>query len=341
MGGAHAMAGAPAVAGSGSSGAPGMAGSAGSSNGGSAGSSAGSSSAGSSSGGASGTAGASGGAGGSGGASGGSGGAAGGSGGGGGSAGSGDCAGHALSLSANGTGTASDAAKARVDADLMSDLPIGNALRTIEFWAYVKSSDWGPGGADKNTLFFYGGTTRDAPAFGLDFGVPSGANGTIDPFTNAIFDNDNQDSKVPYAQSQWIHFAMAWDGTEVLGYVNGVLVAHKDHGSNAQTMLKTTQSVITIGGYDPAYFAGYIDEFRVWKVTRTADQIKATMSKGLLGNEDGLVAYYKFNESSGTTAADSVTTAGHTAHNAPLKAAMPSQVPTFVVPNPPTPITCP
>jgi Concanavalin A-like lectin/glucanases superfamily len=251
-----------------------------------------------------------------------------------------DCAGHALSLSANGTGTASDAAKARVEVNLGSDLPIGSTTRTVELWAYMKSSDWT---ANDNTLFFYGTATRVADGFGLDFGNTSGGIGSIDPFTNAFFDNDNQPSGVTAATSQWVHFAMTWDGTSVLAYVNGALKSTKVSDSATQKVLKTGTSVLTIGGYpgESAYFADYIDEFRIWNVARSASQILASKDKTLVGNETGLVGYWQFNESSGTTAADSVTTAGHTKHAGTLMAATGNGVPTFVVPNPPTPVTCP
>ena len=262
----------------------------------------------------------------------------------GGSAGGGstDCAGHALSLSANGSGTASDAAKARVEIDMMSDLPTGSANRTVELWAYMKSSDWT---ANQNTLFFYGPypSARNADGFGLDFGSTSNSIGTIDPFTNAYFDNDNQASGVTAATPQWVHFAMTWNGTEVQAYVNGVLKSTKASDNATQKVLKTGTSVVTIGGYpgENAYFADYIDEFRVWSVARSATEILAAKDKALVGNEAGLVGYWQFNEDAGATTADKVTTAGHTAHAGSLKSASSNQLPTFVVPSPPTPIKCP
>jgi len=54
-----------------------------------------------------------------------------------------------------------------------------------------------------------------------------------------------------------------------------------------------------------------------------------------------LVGYWQFNESAGLTTADSVISAGHTAHPGTLKAASDNQLPTFVVPSPATPIACP
>lgn len=253
-----------------------------------------------------------------------------------------DCAGHALSLSANGSGTASDAAKARVEVDLASDLPIGSANRTVELWAYMKSSDWT---ANQNTLFFYGPypSARNADGFGLDFGSTSNSIGSIDPFTNAYFDNDNQASGVSATTAQWVHFAMTWNGTQVQAYVNGVLKSTKTSDNATQKVLKTGTSILTIGGYpgENAYFADYIDEFRVWNVARTAAELLAAKDKALVGNETGLVGYWQFNEDAGLTTADKVTTSGHTAHAGALKAASSNQVPTFVLPKPALPIQCP
>jgi len=252
-----------------------------------------------------------------------------------------DCAGHALSLSANGSGTASDAAKARVEIDMMSDLPIGSADRTVELWAYMKTTDWT---ANQNTLFFYGPfpSARNADGFGLDFGSTSNSIGSIDPFTNAYFDNDNQASGVN-TTAQWVHFAMTWNGMQVQAYVNGVLKSSKSSDNASQKVLKTGTSILTIGGYpgENAYFADYIDEFRVWNVARSAADLLATKDKALVGNEAGLVGYWQFNETTGATTADKVTTAGHTAHAGALKAASSNQMPTFAVPSPPTPIKCP
>jgi hypothetical protein len=259
----------------------------------------------------------------------------------GGTGGATDCAGHALSLSANGSGTDSDSAKARVVIDLMSDLPLGNSNRTVELWAYMKDSDWT---ANTNTLFFYGPATsaRNADGFGLDFGAKMGSMGTIDPFTNAIFDNDDQPSGVTTTNPQWVHFAMTWNGTAVQAYVNGVLESTKT-SSTTQKTLMTGTSAFTLGGYpsENAYFAGLIDELRVWNIARSASDISGTMKKTLVGNEAGLVGYWQFNETSGTTSADAVTSSGHTAHAGTLMAASTAQNPTFVLPNPQAPVSCP
>jgi hypothetical protein len=56
----------------------------------------------------------------------------------------------------------------------------------------------------------------------------------------------------------------------------------------------------------------------------------------------GLVDYWKFDDAPGSlTAKDSVTTAGHMAHDGTLMAATDAGLPTFVTPDPPSPVACP
>jgi len=222
---------------------------------------------------------------------------------------------------------------ARVNVAASADLPTGNANRTIEFWARVLSTSWS---ADANTMFFYGSNNRNNDGYGLDFGATSGGIGTIDPFTNGNSDTmgDNKASGLMANMTQWAHFAMTWDGTNLRAFVNGV-----EKVSVPIAMLHTGMTALTIGGYPPAFFNGEIDEFRIWSVARTASQIASTMSTTLAGDEPNLTGYWKFDETSGTTAADSVTSAGHTAHPGMLMANSTANNPTFVVST--APINCP
>jgi hypothetical protein len=252
-----------------------------------------------------------------------------------------------LSLSANGTGTAADTAVSHVEADLKTDLPIGNGNRTIEFWAFIKTTDWA---GDKNELFYYG-TTGSAGSLGMDFGtnpVTGTTNhATLDPFTGGAFNDDSKlNLGITSANDQWVHIAMVWDGSSLLTYVNGALKLTSKSTISGVTTLATGQSVLSIGcnptNNPPACFNGYLAEFRVWSIARAAADILANYKKLAAGNETGLVGYWKFDDVPGSsTAADSVTTAGHTAHLGTLKADTPAHNPTFVTPATALPIVCP
>jgi hypothetical protein len=251
------------------------------------------------------------------------------------------CAGMAISFTSN-VPTNSDPAKSRVMVDFTTDttdLPIGNSPRTIEFWAFVLTTSWR---GDANTMFEYGQTSPSNGGYGLDFG---GVAGTIDPYTNGSFDNDNQPTGITdfATNDQWIHFAMVYDQTAVTLYVNGNFMAGMVGSQRMPPgggMLATVRTMLTIGGNPRgAYFNGAIDEFRMWNVARSQADIMATMGTKLVGNEDGLVGYWKFDDGTGTTAKDSVTTAGHTAHDGTLMAMDPSMVPTWI--DSTAPILCP
>ena len=263
----------------------------------------------------------------------------GGEGGGGGEAGGGgsppSCAGNAISLGANGTGADSDAAHARVMVDLKDELPIGSAARTVELWAYVRSTDWTGG---SNTLFEYGTEAVTAAAFGLEFGATAES---IRPYISAGGDAD-QPACLNTTVDQWVHFAMTWDGMAVRTYLNGVIRSSRTNAAG-QT-LATARTFLTIGCSNPRFscFGGIIDEFRIWKVARSAAEIAASYDRSLIGNEVGLVGYWKFNEPAGAlAAADSVTTAGHVPHPGTPTAVMPTQMPAFVTAEVPAPIRCP
>ena len=240
------------------------------------------------------------------------------------------CAGMAIALDAN-IPLNNDPAKSRVMVDFTSatdtDLPIGNAARTVEFWAFVRGTSWR---GDANTMFEYGNTSPANGGYGLYFG---GAAATVDPYTNGSFDNDNQPSGLPdYMTDQWVHFAMTYDQTALTLYVNGTYAAGVQGARKmAGGMLATARTALTIGGNPRgAYFNGYLDEFRLWNVARTQEEIMANMNQPLVGDEAGLVGYWKFDDGTGTTAADSVTSAGHAAHPGTLTATSADMIPGWV-----------
>jgi hypothetical protein len=257
--------------------------------------------------------------------------------------GSAACASRVLSLSANATGSAADPAYAHVEVDMKTDLPVGNSARTIEFWALIKTADWV---GEHNELYYYG-SAGTAMAFGLDFGTnpvtgSTTNHATLNPFTNGGFTSDSTvDLGINSSTSQqWVHIAMTWDQTVLVTYINGlpkITIA----ATGGVTALATVQSVLYIGcnPTNKNCFNGEFAEFSVWNVARSAAEILANYNKPLAGNETGLVGYWKFDDAAGaTTAADSVTAAGHpgtltadtTAHN-----------PTFVPPTTPLPLVCP
>jgi hypothetical protein len=101
--------------------------------------------------------------------------------------------------------------------------------------------------------------------------------------------------------NQWQHLAGVYDGTHVSIYRNGYFVAMRDHCHSGNI---SHISYVLLGSWKTS-FNGLIDEVRVWNVVRTQSQIQANMNISLTGSEPGLVGYWRLDEGSGQTIADS------------------------------------
>ena len=103
------------------------------------------------------------------------------------------------------------------------------------------------------------------------------------------------------SNGSWYHVAATYDGNYQKIYINGTLVKTS---SDLNTVLPSGTSNYYIGLSTEAYFAGRIDEVRIWNDVRTAAEIADNKDDELVGNESGLVAYYKMSDGSGTTLTD-------------------------------------
>ncbi len=102
----------------------------------------------------------------------------------------------------------------------------------------------------------------------------------------------------------WTHIACTYDGSMMTIYVNGTLEGSVAASGN----INTNNQPFIIGknllnSWNDWF--GYIDDVRVWNIARTHQEIQENMNRRLIGNEQGLVGYWKFDEMSGTTANDS------------------------------------
>lgn len=103
------------------------------------------------------------------------------------------------------------------------------------------------------------------------------------------------------AQDKWNHIAMVKSGTSFYVYING----KQEVSATVSSTVKVTGNY-RIGLIDN-YFSGLIDEVRFWSVARTQQQIVSNLFESPAYNATGLVAYYKLNSSTGTTATNSCT----------------------------------
>ncbi len=101
----------------------------------------------------------------------------------------------------------------------------------------------------------------------------------------------------------YTHVAATFDGTTAKLYVNGKL-----SGSGAMPFTPATGVNTLLGkqvsGATVDLFEGDVDEVRVWDRVRSATELADDLNHRLVGNEAGLVAYYRFDEGSGAVAYD-------------------------------------
>lgn len=94
---------------------------------------------------------------------------------------------------------------------------------------------------------------------------------------------------------QWNHIAMVVTATSKTLYVNGVATAETGSSFAIYPMDGTTYI-----GWDNAAvdrtLEGLFDEFRVWNVEKTAQELADDMNKPLTGSEAGLIGYWNFDD---------------------------------------------
>jgi hypothetical protein len=225
----------------------------------------------------------------------------------------------------------------------IAKLPMGKASRTVEFWAYFTGTDrsW----VNEHGMFEYGARAGDAmyPSQGChEFAInstawPAGQTlGMIHPYGNCnsvdnFFNIPAGTFPAATPKTGWVHFAFGYDmaanqfqftinGSKMIAIGTGQGAAGRTHPNGtwpAETGWNSTMSKLSIGTTvefaGPTGWEGKIDEFRVWSVFRTDTEILANMKVILKGTEPGLVAYYKFDEGTGTTIADATGTASNVA----------------------------
>jgi hypothetical protein len=138
-------------------------------------------------------------------------------------------------------------------------------------------------------------------ANGIDFIPRSGSimlcAGDGTPYVNATHCNASF-SSAAVTTGTWIHGVFTYDGITLRAYINGALI-----GSVAKT-LDNTNTIFTIGRWDSVhnnyYFDGRIDDVRAYNRALSAAEVSA-----IYNYAPPAVAHWKFDEGSGTTAADS------------------------------------
>ncbi len=99
----------------------------------------------------------------------------------------------------------------------------------------------------------------------------------------------------------WNHIALTYSDGELKFYINGELEDTQTISDAGSCAYETNLNIGRRRMFDEFYFAGKIDEVRIWNVTRTENDIQSWYNYHLAGNETGLVGYWTFDEGEGDT----------------------------------------
>lgn len=126
------------------------------------------------------------------------------------------------------------------------------------------------------------------------------------PYTGIGFDELETNNSI-LNSNQWYHVAAVKNSNSRKLYINGLEV---NLSGNALNVNSNNDPIRIASDFSGRFFQGRIDEVRIWNVARSEDEINFNMEGSLSGNEDGLVAYYNFNEGMENTLND-LTGNGH------------------------------
>ncbi len=132
--------------------------------------------------------------------------------------------------------------------------------------------------------------------------------------------------------SAWHHAAATYDGATWNLYLDGALdgTLAVNVAANALTnSLTSVGSALTTTGTAAGFFAGVVDEVRIWNNAWSLGQIQATKDVEITSAQSGLLGAWNFNEGSGTALADS---SGNGING--VSVGSPTWVPGFVPPAP-------
>ena len=206
---------------------------------------------------------------------------------------------------------------------------LGTATFTLEAWirrdAAGAATSTGTGGVTAVPIVTKGraeadGSNVDANYFlGIDANnhligdFEDAATGLNHPVTGTI--------AIPVSTTTWHHVAGTYDGTTWRLYVDGVLdttLAVGNFTPRADSIQHAgLGTAMTSTGLADGFFAGRMDEVRIWSVARSTAEIQATRNVAITGPRNKLLARYGFDEASGTIVGDSASEFDGNAINGP------------------------
>lgn len=127
-----------------------------------------------------------------------------------------------------------------------------------------------------------------------------------------FIDNKSISTGVAFNDNAWHHLAVTWQSLD--GRFNvykdgdlastGTLAAGSSLVNGGALVFAEDQDMMGGGFQASQAYIGALDEVRIWNKVRTQEEIQEDMSLELVGDESGLIGYWKLNEGSGTITSD-------------------------------------
>jgi hypothetical protein len=167
----------------------------------------------------------------------------------------------------------------------------GHVQTTLEAWVKPELRTDGTNYSQfPNNVF-----STDIPgAYGRGFGVnvTSSSSGLSLEYHNGF-----RYINYSFTPNTWYHVAVVYTATNIKTYVNGSVVDDFNVSNSPTTGFMQIGRHNTDGSYGTKrFFKGALDDIRIWTTARSCDEIYQMRNCELIGNESGLIAFYKCNQ---------------------------------------------
>ncbi len=176
---------------------------------------------------------------------------------------------------------------------LTSDVIVSDDF-TIEFWAKLDPGISNPdqpmgNGIDQNINFFAGRVRIYAP----------GTHGNDPIVANFVTPPD-----------EWHHYTFVRENDELYLYIDGAI----DQTNTSSWISDFTIALLGTTLTTTGYFAGELDEIRIWNLAKSASDILNSYDHSIDPQSTGLEAYWRFNQADGIQEIPDVTGNGYSAY---------------------------
>jgi hypothetical protein len=177
----------------------------------------------------------------------------------------------------------------KVDCGNTTAVDLTGTSITLEAW--IRAESWATNIWEGNII----NKEQNGPSNGYMLRVGEGGKINFNLGDGSFWNEQNTPTTVLNLNT-WYHLAATYDGTYMRLYIDGQVT----DSIPKSISFTSTNTNLTIGSHNSynRYFHGKIEEVRIWDVARTRQEIQQSMNSSLCGDENGLRAYYKFDQGS-------------------------------------------